>query len=270
MNSSVPLPLDVRLMNVTTSLLVTGLVLACVAAGLWWALRNPAFAIDRITVDGDTSHNSAASLRSAVAPKLSGNFFTLDLSAAQAAFQSAPWVRRAMVQREFPNQLHITLQEHVPAAHWGDSDTELVNQQGEVFEVGDSDADEGGIPRLQGPEGQAPVVLSMLRQLNPLLAPLDARLSGLTLEARGNWVAELDRGAVVELGHGTPQELAARLNQFVGTVKEVAARHQRTLDAVETADLRHVGGYALRMRGVSTVRGDAAAGAAPALTSARR
>ena len=241
MSATVPLPLDVRLMNVTTSLLVTGLVLACVAAGLWWALRNPAFAIDRITVGGDTSHNSAASLRATVAPKLSGNFFTLDLSAAQAAFQSVPWVRRAMVQREFPNQLHITLQEHVPVAHWGEGDSELVNQQGEVFEVGDSDADEGRIPR------------------NPLVAPLDTRLSALTLQARGNWVAELDRGAVIELGQGTPQELAARLNQFVGTVKEVAARHQRTLDAVETADLRHVGGYALRMRGVTTVRADAAA-----------
>ncbi|MFD1710090.1 FtsQ-type POTRA domain-containing protein [Ottowia sp. GY511] len=271
MTSSVPMPLDVRLMNVTTSLLVTSLVLACVAAGLWWALRNPAFAIDRITVGGDTTHNSATSLRAAVAPKLSGNFFTLDLSAARAAFQSAPWVRRAMVQREFPNQLHITLQEHVPVAHWGDGDTELVNQQGEVFEVGDSEAEEGRIPRLQGPEGQAPVVLSMLRQLSPLLEPLGARLAGLTLQARGNWVAELDRGAVIELGQGSPQELAARLNQFVGTVKEVAARHQRTLDAVETADLRHVGGYALRMRGVTTVRGDATPGTpAPAAAPVRR
>ena len=273
MSASLPLPLDVRLMNVTTSLLVTGFVLACVAAGLWWALRNPAFAIDRITVGGDTTHNSAASLRASVAPKLTGNFFTLDLAAAQAAFQGVPWVRRAMVQREFPNQLHVTLQEHVPVAHWGEGDNALVNQQGEVFEVGGADFDEGRIPRLQGPEGQAAVVLDMLKQLNPLVAPLDASLAGLSLQARGNWVAQLDRGAVIELGHGTPQELAARLTQFVATVKEVAARHQRTLDAVETADLRHVGGYALRMRGVSTVRGDGEApkpAPAPARAPARR
>ena len=35
MTNSLPVPVDVRLMNVTTSLLVTGLVLACLAAGLW-------------------------------------------------------------------------------------------------------------------------------------------------------------------------------------------------------------------------------------------
>lgn len=67
----------------------------------------------------------------------------------------------------------------------------------------------------------------------------------------------MDSGAVIELGHGMPKDLAARLTQFVGTVKEVAARHQRGVDAVEAADLRHAGGYALRLRGVSTVRPDA-------------
>lgn len=268
MNASLPPPLDVRLMNVTTSLLVTGFVLACVAAALWWALRNPAFAIERITVGGNTTHNSAVSLRSTVAPRLSGNFFTLDLAAAQAAFQAAPWVRRALVQREFPNQLHITLQEHEPVAHWGEGDSELVNQQGEVFEVGDNDGEDRRIPRLQGPEGQAPVVLHMLQQLSPLVKPLDARVTALTLQARGNWVAQLDRGAVLELGQGSPQELAARLSQFAGTVKEVTARHQRTLDAVETADLRHVGGYALRMRGVTTVKAESGAQQTPAPVAA--
>ena len=33
------------------------------------------------------------------------------------------------------------------------------------------------------------------------------------------------------------------------------------MDALESADLRHAGGYALRMRGVSTVAPDAGSGA---------
>jgi hypothetical protein len=61
----------------------------------------------------------------------------------------------------------------------------------------------------------------------------------LALQSRGNWQAELDNGAVIELGHGSRPTLAARLKQFVGTVKEVAARHQRPVEAVEAADLRH-------------------------------
>ncbi|QTD44873.1 cell division protein FtsQ/DivIB [Ottowia testudinis] len=258
MTSTLPLPIDVRLMNATTALLVTGLVLAGVSAGLWWVLRNPAFAIRQIVVAGDTTHNSAASLRAAVVPSLTGNFFTLDLSAAQVAFQSAPWVRQAVVQREFPGRLNVRLQEHRAVAHWGEDDTRLVNSFGEVFDAaGGNDLDERDMPVLVGPEGQAPRLIEMHRMLNPLVAPLDTHVAQLALRPRGNWQVELDSGAVVELGHGTPQALAARLTQFVGTVKEVAARHQRAVDAVEAADLRHAGGYALRLRGVTTVRPDA-------------
>lgn len=258
MTHELPLPVDVRLMNLTTSLLVTALVLGCLAAGLWWAIRHPAFAFGQIHVDGDTAHHSAASLRAAVLPRLQGNFFTMDLAAAQAAFQAAPWVRRATVQREFPNRLNVTLQEHVPVAYWGEGGSQMINRHGEVFEAGGDAADtvdEVRMPVLIGPEGQAAEVLAMHRQLEPLLAPLGTPLAELALLARGNWRAELGHGAVIELGYGAPAELAARLRQFVGTVAEVAARHQRPVEAVEAADLRHVGGYALRLRGVSTVRG---------------
>ena len=261
MTNTLPVPVDVRLMNVTTSLLVTCLVLGCIAAGLWWVLRNPAFAIRQIVVAGDTAHHSAASLRAAVAPRLAGNFFTLDLTAAQGAFQSAPWVRKAVVQREFPGRLNVTLQEHVAVAHWGDDETRLVNSFGEVFDAaGGNDLDDSELPVLAGPEGQSTSVLAMHRLLNPLVTPLDTEIAGLALQSRGNWQAELDNGALIELGHGTAPELAARLTQFVATVKEVAARHQRGVDAVEAADLRHAGGYALRLRGVSTVRPEARPG----------
>ncbi|RRD56035.1 FtsQ-type POTRA domain-containing protein [Comamonadaceae bacterium OH2545_COT-014] len=274
MSDALPVPLDVRLMNVTASLLVTGLVLAGMVAALWWGLRHPAFSIRHITVAGDVAHNSAASLGASVVPRLAGNFFTLDLGGAQAAFQTAPWVRRAVVQREFPNRLHVTLQEHVPAAYWGDEGNQLVNVQGEVFDAQHDDVEEGaGLPRLAGPEGQSALVLAMYQRLAPLVAPLGARLERLTLQARGNWHAVLDKGTVIELGYGAPDTLADRLTQFAATAREVAARYQRTPDAIERADLRHASGYALRLRGVTTLRPDAATAAvtvAPARPAAAR
>ena len=112
---------------------------------------------------------------------------------------------------------------------------------------------------LIGPDGQAAQVLAMHRLLDPLVRPLDRRIAQLQLQSRGHWRAEMDQGGVIELGQGAPEELAARLTQFVGTVREVAARHQRAVDALESADLRHAGGYALRLRGVSTMRADGAA-----------
>ena len=254
MSASLALPFDVRLMNFTTAVLVSGLLLAGMAAGLWWVLRSPMFTIGLITVTGDTQHISRASLRASVEPRLSGNFFTLDLGAVQAAFQQVPWVRKATVRREFPNRLAVQLHEYVPVAQWGEGDTHLIDAQGKVFEVSDYDSADSDMPTLLGPEGQAPEVLAMYRALDPLVAPLDTTIDSLELEPRGHWHATLANGAAIELGQGAEPVLAARLTQFADTAKAVAARHQRTVADIETADLRHVGGYALRLRGVTTMR----------------
>ena len=252
MSSNLPLPLDIRLMNLTASALITALLLAGIGAGLWWVLRHPVFAISQITVTGDTQHHTAASLRAEVATQLSGNFFTLDLNKTRAAFEHVPWVRRAMVRREFPGRLTVDLQEHVPVARWGDDETRLVNRQGEVFEVGGLDADQAGLPLLLGPDGQAADLLERLGAFSRLLQPLQSHISVLELQLRGHWHLELDSGVEVELGQGGAPELARRLGQFAATAAEVAGRHGRTVTDIEEVDLRHVDGYALRLRGVVT------------------
>lgn len=252
MSASLPMPFDVRLMNFTASLLLSALLLGGLAVLLWWGLRNPVFAIGQITVSGDTTHNSAASLRAVVAPRLSGNFFTLDLAEVRAAFEAAPWVRKAVVRREFPNRLAVELQEHVPAARWGEGESELVDERGVVFEAGGADSEVAQLPLLTGPDGQAPALLAMYRTLAPALQPLHLRAVALELEPRGHWRLGLAGGAQVELGQGEPAELAAKLAQFAATAPAVAARYQRDAQAIEGADLRHTGGYALRLRGVVT------------------
>jgi cell division protein FtsQ len=254
MNDSLPLPMDVKLMNVTASVLFTGVIFVALVAVLWWAVRHPLFAIGGITVQGDLAHNNAVTLRANVAPKLDGNFFTVDLAKTRGAFEAVPWVRRALVRREFPNRLKVVLQEHQVAAYWGsEGDSRLLSALGEVFEANVGEVEQEDLPRLAGPEGQAPQVLAMYRALAPLFTPLDTTLEQLELTSRGGWRARTDAGAVIELGSGTIQEVSARTERFVHTLTQVAARHGRSADAVETADLRYGEGYALRLRGVTTL-----------------
>ena len=249
------LPPDVRRMNATADLVYGALALVALGALLLWALRQPVFAIAHIVVRGDTAHCSAASLRASVLPRLQGNFFTLDLAAAQRAFQDVPWVRHATVQREFPGRLNVTLQEHVPVARWGSEGAQMLNTHGEIFEVGEGDIElvARSLPQLSGPSGQAEQVLAMYRHLAQLAAPLDMPMTGLQMHARGGWRARLGAGTGVELGKGAAPELAQRMERFAATAAQVAKRYQRGADAIESADLRYAGGYAMRLRGVGTV-----------------
>ena len=260
-DATLPLPPDVQRMNATSNLVYSAVALVALGALLFWMLQRPTFAIEHVVVRGDTAHCSAASLRASVLPHLQGNFFTLDLQAAQRAFQGVPWVRHATVRREFPGRLNVTLQEHEPAARWGSGGAQMLNTQGEIFEVGEGDIElvAHSLPQLDGPDGQAGQVLAMYRRLAPLSAAHGLRMAGLKMHARGGWRARLDNGAGVELGKGEEGELARRVERFAATAPQIAARHKRgvkvaeAIETIESADLRYVGGYAIRLRGVGTV-----------------
>jgi cell division protein FtsQ len=255
MNHALPAPLDVKLMNLTATVLFVGCVVLVLVAGAWWVLRHPALGIGRIVVQGDMVHNNAVTLRANVAPHLSGNFFTINLGAAKAAFEQVPWVRSAQVRREYPATLHVALQEHRAVANWGEeSGTAMVNSEGEVFDANADDAEYEGLPRLKGPQGQSVQVLQMLRQLQAVIEPLGMVAQELALNSRGGWRLVLDSGAEVELGGGTDAQVLQRAERFVRTLTQVAAQYGRRADALESADLRHGGGYALRLRGVTTVQ----------------
>lgn len=246
-------PFDVKLMNITSSVLFALCLLTVLAAGGWWVLRQPFFPLAAIRVDGQVAHNNALTLRANVAPKLAGNFFTVDLAAARAAFESVPWVRKAVVRREFPNKLHVTLSEQQAVAHWGtEAESRLVNSFGEVFEANTAEVDDN-LPRLSGPIEQAGQVFGMYQTLAPLFAPYDLQLDALSLSERGSWQAELDTGAVIELGRGQGDEVAARTQRFLRTLGQVTSKYGRTIESLESADLRHNDAYALRMRGITTV-----------------
>lgn len=254
MTDTLPAPLDVRLMNLAASVLFLGCVVLVLAAGAWWALRHPAFAIGRIVVQGELVHNNAVTLRANVAPQLTGNFFTVDLEAARKAFEQVPWVRTAQIRRQYPRTLEVVLQEHHAVAHWGpETAEEMVNIQGQVFEANGDESDLDNLPHLYGPPDQSTQVWQMYQRLEPLLTLLGAPIKTLELSERGSWRSTLQSGVVIELGGGTAQEIEQRTQRFMSTLVQVAAHYGRKPDALESADLRHIGGYAMRLRGVTTV-----------------
>lgn len=255
---AVPVPVDVKLMNFAATALFALCIVMLLAAGTWWAVRHPLFAIAGITVQGEVAHNNAVTLRANVAPRLAGNFFTVNLADAREAFEAVPWVRSAVVRREFPNRLRVSLEEHKAVALWGaDGEGRLVNNFGEVFEANAGEVEADELPRLAGPKEMSALVLTMYQALKPMFGTVDLAINDLTLTSRGSWQAQLDNGAQVELGRGTPEEIVARTQRFVQTLTQATSRYSRRPDALVSADLRHGDGYALRLKGVGTTSADA-------------
>ena len=153
----------------------------------------------------------------------------------------------------------VTLEEQKPFALWGeDGASTLVNPFGEVFEANVGEIDQDDLPRLNGPVDLAPQVLAMYQRLGPVFAPLGFEVDALELDRHGDWHATLSTGAEVVLGSGTLEEVLARTQVFCATLTEISARYNRRATALDSADLRHNQGYALQLKGVSTLTSDAA------------
>jgi cell division protein FtsQ len=249
----IELPLDVRLLNVSAKAVAAFAALLLCAAGAVWLAQLPQFSLRSIRIEGEVVRASVPTIRANAAHRLAGNFFSLDLQAARAAFEAVPWVRHAVVRRIWPNRLAVRLEEHRAAAFWADEhrSDRLVNTFGEIFEANVGDVEDDGLPRFSGPDAAAPRMLAFYRRIAPVLEQLGAgEVAELRLSGRGSWRAELDGGAVVELGRGSEDEVLARLAPFVRTLPQVTGQYQRPL---EYADLRHADGYAVRLKGVATV-----------------
>jgi cell division protein FtsQ len=129
---------------------ITKAVLAfTVLFALWMAgraLLENRFPFSRITVIGANHVETQRAVR-ALAPKLTGGFFSMDLNDARLRLETLPWVRRADVRRGWPDQLHVSVEEHEAAAAWNDRAT--LSTVGEVFAVKPGP----GLPRILAPEG---------------------------------------------------------------------------------------------------------------------
>jgi cell division protein FtsQ len=132
----------------------------------------------------------------------------------------------------------------------------MVNQVGQVFEANVEDIDADSLPILTGPEGQSVMVWQMYQHLVPIFSSLSMGIDKLELTPRGSWRVQTDSDATIELGRGTQEEVGQRLKTFLQTVAQVTSRYQRTSTSLLAADLRHTNGYALRLRGVTTLTND--------------
>jgi cell division protein FtsQ len=166
-------------------------------------------------------------------------------------------VRSAVVQRVFPNRLKVKLQEHQVVAYWGaEGESRLLNTFGEVFDANVGEIEQEDLPRLMGPENQSAEVLAMYQLIAPHYQQAALPIEELQLSARGSWRARLESGTVVELGRSGMEEVQSASLRFLKTVTQVTSRYGRPTSALQSVDLRHQNGYAIRIHGVSTLLAD--------------
>jgi cell division protein FtsQ len=234
------------LLNLLADVLFLGSIIVFVYASVITVVRLPLFPLKQVLVSVPLKQVTLAQIEYAAQSSLTGNFFTVNLDGVRSAFEKLPWVRKTSVRRRWPDGIELTIEEHVAAARWHNSDDEvrLVNDQGEVF-AASLPADQSPLPLFGGPEGSSALMLARYREFTELLAPLGRVTRGVMLSARQAWQLRLDDGLLLELGRDQAKHpLHERLQRFTGIYREV---QKRTRTSIAAIDMRYPNGFALRL-----------------------
>ena len=243
---------DVKMLNAITNALLVLVLLALLASGTWWVVQRPMFTLKMIRVEGEMDaplrRVNALTIRASALPRIKGNFFTADLNAVRAAFESVPWVRKAMVRREWPNKLIVTIEEHRALGTWGD-EGRLLSVKGDVFTANLAEAeDDGDLLEFDGPEGSEKDVATRFEQFKQWFAPIKLTPQAVALSNRYAWTVKLDNGMTVQLGRSdSDATLKERIARLVAVYPQLLERLQ---GKIEDVDMRYPNGLALKADGL--------------------
>ncbi len=240
------------LMNLVADVLYLASAIMLLSAA-WVALqRLPLFPLRQLVVKAPLAHVSSAQIEQSMRTALSGNFFTVNLDAARASFETIPWVRNAELRRRWPDTIELVVDEHQAVARWmpKDGESRLVNSFGEVFTAETAAI----LPNFAGPEDSATRVLSRFAEFEQGVGVLDRHVVAVHLSPREAWRVRLDDGVIIDLGRDQETHtLKQRLDRFVATYPHL---RQRLATAFNTIDMRYPNGFSVRTDAGMKARAD--------------
>ncbi len=244
---------DIKMLNAIANTLIGLAMLVLLAAGIWWIAQLPMFTLKEIRVQGEGQNEvrrvNPLTIRASALPRIKGNFFTTNLDTVRTAFESVPWVRKASVQREWPNQLVVNIEEYQPLGTW-DDDGHLISTKGDIFIANMDEAEEDGkLPAFSGPAGSEKDVVARLADFKNWFGPLKLTPTEVNLSSRYAWSVKLDNGMEVQLGREkNSMTLHDRANRLVEIYPQLLERLQ---NRIESIDMRYANGLALKASGLA-------------------
>ncbi len=238
-----------QLMKAVADLLFMAGAAALLAALVVWVGRLPLLPIREVSVMNELREVRRGDIEDSLADYLHGGFFSADLEKLRLSLEQLPWVRHAEVRRQWPADIEIRIEEHVPVAYWGQESGQLVNSHGEIFTAELRNTPDDAMPVLYGPSGFVPEMLSYFQLASELLKPTGRWPQTLSVSPRLALQLKLDDGMVVELGRQQAKApIRERLERFATYYPSMLKAARKPPGVV---DMRYPQGFALRLAAAS-------------------
>lgn len=200
--------------------------------------QTPYFPIKEVKVYG-AHYADRELLQKLIEPLVNEGFFRVDIVLIKERLQQSPWVNNVFVQRIWPEQILITIEERIPVAIWNKNS--LLSSTGELF-MPDSANFPEDLPEFVGPEGRQIQIMEYYKKMNSVLMPLHFKISRLEMLPKQSWTLTFDNGIKLNVGY---KDVLTRLGHFVKVYPKIVG--ERAVD-VDYVDLRYPNGLAVKWK----------------------
>jgi cell division protein FtsQ len=189
--------------------------------------------IKKVRVTGSLVHVNEAMLRNAIAGKIHGGYFNLNISHIKDVVEKMPWIKGVNVRRVWPDTVSISVIEETPVAIWNNK--ALLNNEGIVFIPDDFKVT--GLPEFITPDGTGKLAIKWFNMFQAKLIPQQLKISRLIIDTRRAITLELENGVTVVLGREIQLKRLSRfidiynhqLNQNIAMIKKIDLRYSNGL-----------------------------------------
>lgn len=217
---------------------ILALILSIVSS---WVLYPQTLLVQRVKIEGN-HRTTPEVLQSVISRHTNTGFLYLDLAAIQAALSELPWIAEAVVTRQWPDTLAVTLTEKEPFAVWQTSTTQapiLVSTNSTPIPVAPTTAQQAQLPHLIGAD--ATVLVAQYRQAQELFSAAGLQARELRCSGRQACTVVLRDGLSIVLGRDHQFQHLQRFLSVYSRIVDV----QDT--PVQQVDLRYTNGIAVQL-----------------------
>ncbi|MEZ5536977.1 MAG: FtsQ-type POTRA domain-containing protein [Thiolinea sp.] len=231
--------LSPRMVNALLAVAVLMVVAGAVMWSVSWLNKPENLPIQKVELKGRLQYADQAELQAIIEPYIATNLYLLDAEALEQDLEAHPWIRSVSLNKAWPDQLFINLEEQYPVAFWGKE--HLLNKFGEIF-PGELAGKADVFPTVYSPADKGREMAERYVELAGLLDGLGLEIVELTEDDRGTWRMKFRQGPEVIIGR---EEQKKRVQRFrVGYMQELRAKFSE----VRRIDLRYTNGFAVEWK----------------------
>ncbi len=195
--------------------------------------------IASIVVNGQFVYLAKNEVSALISGNIQKSFIRENLDAMRQNLEANPWVDNVTLRRQWPDVLHVTIEEQKPIARWGKKG--FVNYRGELIRVTDS-GQIGHLPILKGDDGSAMLVMKQYQLLSQSISQYHLKVIELGKSEIGVWTIDLDNGWRLLAGRTDIVKKVQRL------MKLLAQKKIDQQDQIKIIDMRYENGLAIEWK----------------------